>query len=72
MADLSGIPTSSMDWESSNLPESWKKFVCHVNLIFQGPLKDKDEDVKIDKARLIYEWNSCYLRVILLEYLVSS
>lgn len=52
MADLSGIPTPSMDWESSNLPESWKKFVCHVNLIFQGPLKDKDEDVKVNYSLL--------------------
>ena len=27
--------------------ESWKKFQQHVQLIFDGPLKDKDETVKI-------------------------
>lgn len=62
MTDLSGIPTPCMDWDSSNLPEAWKKFTCHVNLIFQGPLKEKEEDVKVnylllwvgDRGRDIY------------------
>lgn len=32
--DLSGIPPPKMDWESTNLPEAWKKFQQHVDLIF--------------------------------------
>ena len=43
--DLTGIPTPKMDWDSTNLPEAWKKFQ-HVQLIFDGPLKDKDEEIK--------------------------
>ena len=30
-----------MEWESSNLPEAWKKFLQHVQLIFDGLLGDK-------------------------------
>lgn len=44
--DLTGIPTPKMDWDSTNLPEAWKKFQQHVQLIFDGPLKDKDEEIK--------------------------
>ena len=44
--DLSGIPQPRMDWESSNLPEAWKKFQQHVELVFNGPLKAKTEEVK--------------------------
>ncbi|XP_062610827.1 uncharacterized protein K02A2.6-like [Saccostrea cucullata] len=45
--DLTGIPTPCMDWTSTNLVDSWKKFQQHVQLIFDGPLKEKDETVKI-------------------------
>ena len=44
--DLSGIPPPKMDWESTNLPEAWKKFQQHVDLIFSGPLSEKDENIK--------------------------
>ena len=51
-----------MDWESTNLPEAWKKFQQHVDLIFSGPLSEKDENIKWkylllwigDKGRDIY------------------
>lgn len=42
---MAGIPTPKMDWESTNLPEAWKKFRQHVDLIFSGPLADKDEAI---------------------------
>ena len=45
--DLSGIPTPHMDWESTNLTVSWKKFKQHCELIFAGPLKQKSEEVKV-------------------------
>ena len=45
--DLSGIPTPHKDWESNNLPASWKKFKQHCELIFAGPLKQISEEVKV-------------------------
>ena len=61
--DLSGIPTPKFDWESTNLPEQWRKFKSHVELIFDGPLKEKSEEIKVnylllwigDKGREIRE-----------------
>ena len=44
--DLSGIRTPKFDWESLNLPEQWRKFESHVELIFDGPLKEKSEEGK--------------------------
>eukprot|EP00105_Crassostrea_gigas_P044027 XP_019928175.1 PREDICTED: uncharacterized protein K02A2.6-like [Crassostrea gigas] len=60
--DLTGVPTPKMDWEASNLPEQWKKFRTHVDLIFKGPLEEKSEEIKVtylllwvgDKGREIY------------------
>ena len=60
--ELTGIPTPHMDWESSNLPDAWKKFKQHVELIFKGPLSERGEVVKVqylllwigDKGRDIY------------------
>ena len=43
--DLTGIPPPKMDWDSTNLPEAWKKFQQHVDLIFTGPLADKEESI---------------------------
>ena len=45
--DLLGITSPRMDWDSSNLPETWEKFHRHVELIFQGPLKSKEEEEKV-------------------------
>ena len=44
---MEGVPAPKMDWEGSNLPENWKKFQAHVELIFKGPLKEKDEEIKV-------------------------
>ena len=44
--DLSGVPQPNMDWESSHLPEAWKKFQQHVELVFSGPLNGNTEEVK--------------------------
>ena len=45
--DLTGIPTPKFDWEATNLPEQWRKFHDHVQLIFDGPLAEKTEEVKV-------------------------
>ncbi|CAB4032430.1 Hypothetical predicted protein [Paramuricea clavata] len=50
--DLNGIPMPKFDWESTNLPEQWRKFKSHVELIFDGSLKEKSEEVKVNYLSL--------------------
>ncbi|CAG2196344.1 unnamed protein product [Mytilus edulis] len=60
--DLNGVPQPQMNWDSTNLVDTWKKFKQHVGLILDGPLAEKDEKVKItylllwvgEKGRDIY------------------
>ena len=40
-------PTPVMNWDAQNLPECWKKFQDHVELMFTGPLASSSEIVKI-------------------------
>ena len=35
-----------MDWEKQDLEQSWKSFKQHVQFMFDGPLKKKDEEEK--------------------------
>lgn len=44
--DTSGVPMPTMNWEATNLPEAWRKFQQHAELMFSGPLKKKGEDEK--------------------------
>lgn len=44
--DVAGVPSPRMDWDASNLPEAWRKFKLHVELMFSGPFKKKGEDEK--------------------------
>ncbi|XP_061588346.1 uncharacterized protein LOC133452753 [Cololabis saira] len=41
-----GVSPPRMDWESSNLPDTWRKFRQHVELMFSGPLQAKKEEEK--------------------------
>ena len=51
-----------MDWSSGDLPNAWKAFKQHCEFTFDGPLKQKSEEVKCnylmlwvrDKGREIY------------------
>ncbi|XP_053403234.1 uncharacterized protein K02A2.6-like [Mercenaria mercenaria] len=45
---MEGIPTPTIDWNSSNLVNEWEKFEEHVKLIFQGPLSEKTEEQKVN------------------------
>ena len=45
--DMNGVPVPGMNWDSSNLPEAWKKFCEHCELIFDGPIRDKEETVHV-------------------------
>ena len=64
--ELTGIPPPKMDWESTNLIDAWKKFKQHVELILNGPLKEKEEMTKInylliwigDKGRDVLVYNT--------------
>ena len=42
--ELIGVSTPQMKWNDTNLPEAWDKFKRHVQLMFNGPLKDKSEE----------------------------
>lgn len=44
--DFAGVPSPHMNWESSNLPDAWRKFRQHAELMFAGPLKKRGEDEK--------------------------
>lgn len=41
------MPVPSMDWNSVNLLEAFKKFRQHAELIFQGALAEKTEEVHV-------------------------
>ena len=56
----------SMSWEKQDLEQSWKNFFQHVQFMFTGPLKDKNEEEKCsflmlwvgEKGRSIFQtWN---------------
>ena len=38
--------TPKIDWESGDLPGTWKKFKSHTEFMFNGPLKEKTEEEK--------------------------
>ncbi|KAL9964120.1 hypothetical protein ACROYT_G027704 [Oculina patagonica] len=43
---LSGLECPVMQWEGDNLKENWRRFKQHVELMFTGPLKSKNETEK--------------------------
>ena len=45
--NLTGLPISSMNWKSTNLPEEFRKFKRSVEYIFKGALKNESDEVKI-------------------------
>lgn len=60
--DAAGVPSPHMDWDANNLPEAWRRFKLHVELMFSGPFKKKTEEEKCsylllwigDKGRDVY------------------
>ena len=44
--DLTGVQSPQTDWEAENLPERWKRFRQHEELLFSGPLAAKKEEEK--------------------------
>ena len=43
---LSGLECPVMQWEGDNLKENWRRFKQHVELMFTGPLKSRNEAEK--------------------------
>ncbi|VDI15831.1 Hypothetical predicted protein [Mytilus galloprovincialis] len=46
MADGINGRTPCMNWDSGDLPGTWKAFKTHCEFMFQGPLKKKQGDEK--------------------------
>ena len=44
--DSLGAQIPTLDWDSTNLPEAWGRFRQHVELMFEGPLAGKTEEIK--------------------------
>jgi len=51
--DFYDVPTPRMDWDSTNLPEAWRRFQQHAQLMFNGPLCEKEE---ADKCSYLLLW----------------
>ena len=52
MDRLQGLPLPIMDWAASNITETFRKFKRRVGTIFAGPLKDLDEETKVNYLKL--------------------
>ena len=52
MTELTGIPIPNIDWHSGNLPETLRKFRRTCQYIFDGPLAEKDEKIKVQYLML--------------------
>ncbi len=47
MAELTGVPIPSMNWQDGNLSEAFRKFKQLCEFIFDGPLSEKDDKIKV-------------------------
>ena len=43
----STVPSPMMNWNSENLPDAWKRFRQHADLMFSGPLLSESEAEKV-------------------------
>ena len=62
MAEALTGSTPQLNWDAGDLPKAWQTFRTHVEFMFNGPLKSKSEEEKVnylmiwvgDKGREIY------------------
>lgn len=47
MAEMAGLSAPTMDWASTDVPQALKKFKTMCQLMFEGPLVEKTETVKV-------------------------
>jgi hypothetical protein len=45
--ELAGIPVPQMNWSAQDLPQALRRFKALAELIFEGPMLDKGEEVKV-------------------------
>ena len=45
--ELAGIPVPQMNWSAQDLPQALRRFKALAELIFEGPMLDKEEEVKV-------------------------
>jgi hypothetical protein len=48
---FSGINPLNINWDSVNLPTTWKKIKINIKLIFSGPLKESEVERTFRLAR---------------------
>ena len=47
------VPTPRMEWDSSNLPDAWRRFKQHAVLMFTGPIRQK---IEAEKCSFLLLW----------------
>ena len=47
MADMAALPPPTMNWTSTDAPQALNKFKALCQLMFEGPLAEKTETVKV-------------------------
>ena len=47
MTEMAGLSAPTMDWASTDVPQVFKKFKTICQLMFDGPLAEKTEAVKV-------------------------
>ena len=52
MAQLTGVPIPTIDWNATNLPEALRKFKRTCEFIFEGPLEEQSENTKVQYLML--------------------
>ena len=48
MAEIAGLSAPTMNWASTDVPQAFKKFKTICKLMFDGPLAEKNEAVKVE------------------------
>ncbi|XP_026137059.1 uncharacterized protein LOC113114360 isoform X2 [Carassius auratus] len=52
--DSANVPVPRMDWNSLDLPDSWRRFRQHADLMFKGPFHEKSEE---EHCSYLLLWN---------------
>ena len=52
MAEMAGLSAPTMNWASTDVPEAFKKFKTICQFMFDGPLAEKTEAVKVKNSLL--------------------
>ena len=56
MAEMAGLSAPTMDWASTYVPQAFKKCNTICQLMFDGPLAEKTEAVKVKYSYFCGPW----------------